>query len=902
MGSSRLLISEEERKYPVLLIDKQGSVGAALAYKLLPGFLVIIVSQTIPEVLSEQVVHIPFGKKIPRIPDNSFSHIFIVYDKEKLTNAIIPSLIEKANEAGSVVVFLVSLPDLSDKLLGRIHQYAPSAKVVVVGDIFGSPAFASLATSLLQEAGRGSIILRESGLRKFYPVHIADTADAILAATFGQHISKKNLFFALPKYPVTELSFVRLLRQRYPLLKIDFAKYSRGESGGVRLPDGTYVLSDPYPLGKRLNEIDLSENSQEAVVQKKPKENPSSFHLRRFFAIGFLLFSILLFPLLFFAGIGLVAGAFLAQSVTALEKGDLIKAQESLRISRQSFFIGEQAAEMVAPAADLVRAGEMLGIIETNFHTGVLTTDAAGSALKALVLYQTVLLQESPRPKADFQSAIQESKNALILLSQLRAEKRMPSFYAKKLEEYDRVFALFLATADVLPQLLGFEGEKTYLVLFQNNMELRPGGGFIGSYGLLTLKNAMTQSFVVHDVYEADGKLKGHIEPPFLLKRYLGASHLFLRDTNVSADFPSNARQAAYFLSLETNQRVDGVMAVDVSFIRNLLRVLGPVQLPEYKKRVSADTFFPLVENEAQSDFFPGSNQKRDVLTAVYTSLNAALFEKGKTPPPALPGSIRYPALLAALAVGIEEKHVLFAFPDEKLQRVFTVNNLSGSLADDRSENLDRINDFFALSEANLGMNKANYSIQRAIEQTVQIGADGRITESTRVSFAHNGKGESGFGGDYKNYFRLVLPPAASLAEVFLDGQSQTLVPAVTDPKVYGAKRFVAPSGLEVETGEEEGKSVFGFLVIVPSGSHKTVALSYQLAKSLPLTESEFVYSLRVLKQPGTEQDPYVLTLSYPETYRVVDKSDGLISQGDNLVYSTLLSKDREISVRFAKK
>lgn len=893
MSSSKLLISEEERKYPVLLIDKQGSIGTALAYKLLSGFLVIIVSQTIPEALSEQVVHIPFRKKIPRIPDNSFSHIFIVYDKEKLTNAIIPSLIEKASEVDSVIVFLVSLSDLSDKLLTRIRQYAPSAKVIVMGDIFGSPAFSSHATFILQEAGRGSIILRESGLRKFYPVHIADTVDAILAATFGQHASKKNLFFALPKYPVTELSFVRLLRQRYPLLKIDFAKYSRGESGRARLPDGAHVLSDPYPLAKRLNEIDLSDSSQETAAQKKPKGNSSSFRLRRFFVIGFLLFSILLLPFLFFAGIGLVAGAFLAQSVTALEKGDLAKAQESLRISRQSFFIGEQAAEAVVPAADLVRVGDLLRTIETNLHSGVLTTDVAGSALKALVLYRRVLLGESPRPKADFRSAIQESRNALILLSQLRAEKRIPSLYAKKLEEYDRVFALFLATADVLPQLLGFEGERTYLVLLQNNMELRPGGGFIGSYGLLTLKNAKIQSFVVHDVYEADGKLKGHIEPPFMLKRYLGASHLFLRDTNVSADFPTNARQAAYFLSLETNQRVDGVMAVDVSFIRNLLQVLGPVQLPEYKKRVSADTFFPLIENEAQSDFFPGSNQKRDVLTAVYTSLNAALFEKGKTPSP---------ALLAVLALGIEEKHVLFAFPDEKLQRVFTVNNLSGSLADDRSESLDRINDFFALSEANLGTNKANYSIQRAIEQTVQIGTDGGITESTRVSFAHSGKGESGFGGDYKNYFRLVLPRATSLAEVFLDGQSQTLVPAVTDPKIYGAKRFVVPSGLEVETGEEEGKSVFGFFITVPSGSHKAVALSYQLAKNAPLTEPEFVYSLRVLKQPGTEQDPYVLTLSYPKTYRVVDKSDGLIAQGDNLVYSTLLSKDKEISVRFAKK
>src|SRR4030042_506487 len=37
--------------------------------------------------------------------------------------------------------------------------------------------------------------------------------------------------------------------------------------------------------------------------------------------------------------------------------------------------------------------------------------------------------------------------------------------------------------ADIYDKMGGWDGEKTFLVLFQNDMELRPGGGFIGRLG-----------------------------------------------------------------------------------------------------------------------------------------------------------------------------------------------------------------------------------------------------------------------------------------------------------------------------------------------------------------------------------------------------------------------------------
>ncbi|MCX6705358.1 MAG: DUF4012 domain-containing protein, partial [Candidatus Woesebacteria bacterium] len=67
--------------------------------------------------------------------------------------------------------------------------------------------------------------------------------------------------------------------------------------------------------------------------------------------------------------------------------------------------------------------------------------------------------------------------------------------------------------AGSLPRLLGQDKSKTYLVLFENNMELRPTGGFIGSFGLVTFDGGRLSDLTVNDVYSADGQLNGHVEP-----------------------------------------------------------------------------------------------------------------------------------------------------------------------------------------------------------------------------------------------------------------------------------------------------------------------------------------------------------------------------------------------------
>lgn len=895
MPSSRFVSAETEQKLPILIIDKQGLFASLLVGALADEFLPVIVSQKEVANAKETSVFIPFADRMPRIPDNHFPYIFIVYDKDKKTRAMLPPLIAKVSETHARLFVILIFTDADDKLLTALLTKAPSVAVIVCGEMFGNiPLPRSQFGFLLSQATSGQVIVFGTGLQKVYPIHTRDIISGILACAFADQ-GKERLFYLFPKHPPTELSVARLLRKIHPFLKVDFGKRKRDD---IVLPfhRGKYLLEDPYPLEDRLRILDLPMPGEKKgkPIQLEPKKEqvklPSFTHL---IGLGFILTSTLLLPLLSLSGLGFAGGALLAQSLRELEQGNFIKAKEAVGLAKHAFSLGETATLELLPTATYLKQGRLAENFSNSFHTGTIASDATLSGIEALSLLQSVVDGKTQHPKEDFFKALQESKNAVVLLNQLQAEKRIPKPYSQKLQEYEQSLGLFMGVSDALPELLGFEGERVYLVLFQNNMELRPGGGFIGSYGLLRLRDGKLLSFTIHDVYDADGKLKGHIEPPFAIKRHLGASHWFLRDSNVSADFPTNAKQATYFLNLETGSIVDGVIGVDVSFAQTLISVVGPIQIPEYQTSVSSENFFLLLETKTEKDFFPGSTQKRDILTAIYKSLEQALFTPGKVP---------VLKLISGATVGIEQKHVQFSFSNPNLARIFSINNLSGSIVDERAEKQDAVNDFLLVSEMNLGANKANYYVKRAIEQMVQIDDGGRVMETVKISYTHTGFQKSAFNGDYKNYLRVFVPKGATLENVAIDGKSMSIVDALTDPVIYQKKQFRPPEGLEIETLEEEGKRGFGLLLTVPSGSRKTIALTYQLAKRIALSQPTFSYDLRLLKQPGTNHDPVVFTLLFPKSFRAVNAPSFLQAEGDNqLTFSGLLSTDKFVHVDFAK-
>ncbi|HWY79912.1 MAG TPA: DUF4012 domain-containing protein, partial [Candidatus Sulfotelmatobacter sp.] len=480
-----------------------------------------------------------------------------------------------------------------------------------------------------------------------------------------------------------------------------------------------------------------------------------------------------------------------------------------------------------------------------------------------------------------------------LTMQKMEAQNDLPQYILQKLHYFEGTINLVEETIDTWPKLLGFEGKKTYLLLFQNNMELQPGGGFIGSYGILSIENGRLGKLKINDVYDADGHLTEHIQPPFGLQRYLGVSHLFLRDSNFNPDFTIDAKQAAFFLQKETGQKVNGVISIDTTFLKNLLSVVGSVDVPDYKVTVTPDNFYILTETHVEKNFFPGSTQKKDFLRSLTNALIDKLSSKKQLP---------YEKIAQMLVMSVQQKDILFAFSDLDVQNVFTVNGLSSSLWDGRKFEQSTAFDYFGVVDANLGGNKANYYIKRSINQATNIEGTGGLQSTATVTYMNTSTKVSAFGGEYKDYVRFLIPANASFGSVTIDNKQIQTTPAITDPAAFTSPNFIPPPSLEVEQTEEEGKKIIGFFIIVPVGITRTVSITYT---EPGVTDSNTIvnnYSLHLFKQPGAGNDHYQLSLAFPNDFTVVSNDAGFTNVGGKLIYDGQLTADKTITANFSKK
>ncbi len=142
-----------------------------------------------------------------------------------------------------------------------------------------------------------------------------------------------------------------------------------------------------------------------------------------------------------------------------------------------------------------------------------------------------------------------------------------------------------VATADrfvqVAPAMLGHDGERDYVLLFQNNAELRAGGGIPGAVALLKVQDG---SIALEN--QAAGSSFGPYAKS-VLPLDAGTSSLYgeitgryMQDVTLTPRFDVSAKLAQAMWQQKFGQRVDGVLAMDPVTLSYLLRATGPVQLP----------------------------------------------------------------------------------------------------------------------------------------------------------------------------------------------------------------------------------------------------------------------------------------------------------------------------------
>jgi len=874
---------------PILIIDKTGLIGEPLSLKLSKEFLVVFVSKKNPETTSKNIIYVSFQRLFPVIPDNKYSCIVVIADEGEVLE-FLPNIIEKAKGVNSDLILAKDLSS-KDNYLEKILSAYPSSKVVLYGDIFDDKliyryeGFRSVINKFIYQAQRfGKIQILGDGLSMAYPVFINDVVDGLIDLVFGIN-DKHSLFYLFPKYQITELSLAHMIQKANPEISIDFMR-TDPRKGTINFPyGGRYLLEDKYPLAKKIKTIDLDRKIKFEERSSSKEAKRKNIYLNIFWTIIFLIFAPLIFTLLLsFLGLST-----LHYAKNMIDKGNFEKAQSSLHLSNAFFNISQKMSNVLFFQGKIIRREKNLKNLLEDIDLGEKISQGGLQLFNATKYFALVAEGKSKNPVEDFTKGQNDLKTALVTFGKLQGEEKIPALFDEKLKSTASLIRFISNTTDILPSIFGFEKEKTYLVLFQNNMELRPGGGFIGSYGILKLNKGKITEFSIHDVYDADGELKGHVEPPFAIRRHLPSAHWYLRDSNFDVDFIKSALSSSNFLNVETGEKVSGVIGVDVSFVKNVLRAIGPVHVIDYKETVDENNLYILTQSHAEKNFFPGSTQKKDFLRSLYKAMLTKISTE----------NIPYFSIAQAISDSLVQKHLLFAFNDNT-QKIFTVNGWSSALFDGRLGNENSINDFLGINEANLGVNKVNYFVKRKVDQSVKIEPDGSLFGIVDLSYKNTST--SWPGGDYKNYLRIILPIDTSITSIFINDVSQSIIDAVTDFQIYEDKNFKAPLGLEVEKTVESEKTVYGFLVNMPVGELVKIKIQYTIPRQKTFASNNFSYSLKLFKQPGVDSLPYSFSLYYPDNLHVIKISNSL-KKGDGVVsYSGNVLGDKDLNITFARK
>ncbi len=455
--------------------------------------------------------------------------------------------------------------------------------------------------------------------------------------------------------------------------------------------------------------------------------------------------------------------------------------------------------------------------------------------------------------------------------------EKMASAIREKLEIVGKVREL----VTIAPELMGLDGKRReYMVLLQNEMEIRASGGFIGSFAILSFEGGRLLAFEVKDVYEADGQLKGHVEPPEEIKKYLGEAGWFMRDANWQASFPQAAKEIQWFLEKETGRKVDGVIGVDLAVAKMILRVTGEIYVPDFKEKINKENLYEQAEFWSETKSFPGSVQKASFLGG----LGKQLFEEIR----GLKTTKRW-ELMAGIIEMLDRNEIQLAINQSAVSGVVADLGWDGAVYEGKC-NGDPATagqarcyaDYLYVVESNFGVNKANYFLYRNMEEKVDL-TEGSIKRDLKINYENTAKSNNWPGGDYKNYLRVYVPRGVEVTEVGIgEGGVMRPIPLST-----------------VKMREIYGKKEIGFLVTVPIGKKITVGIKYQ---SNGVGQGDkFSYLQYVQRQPGFGDTALTTLVSIPEGWQPVQVTPAASMTGGKMLFNQKLDRDLRMGVEIGK-
>jgi len=565
--------------------------------------------------------------------------------------------------------------------------------------------------------------------------------------------------------------------------------------------------------------------------------------------------------------------------------------------------IGETIAELpidtpLSTAQNLTTAGENISLAGKDF-SAMLEKVSSESDSKTL-------LEKISGLEENIKSASEHLESASDNLDKVDV-KYIPQNMREKIElaknTLPPVSSNFQKLAEDYPlisKMLGSEQPQKYLLLFENNSEMRATGGFIGSYGILDIENGKIKNLSIDGIYNPDGQLQEKIVPPMPVQKI--SSSWSMHDANWFADFPTSAKKIALLYEKTGGATVDGVIAITPETVKKLLAITGPIEMPAYNITITADNFVAETQDQVENLYDQKENRPKQILADLAPVLLEKILRSD-----ANDSKDGIAKLLEIVRIGeesLQEKHILIYHRDEAIESMIKKRGWGGEVIQNER------GDYLSVINSNINGYKTDAVIEEKINLETEIQKDGRVVNTVTIKRKHLG-GNAEY--DWYNrvnadYMRVYVPKGSILLEASGNTVEEYNPPIdyanfKTDADVEAAEKTIKVDSVSgTQVFEEAGKTVFGNWVYVSPQEEVTVVYKYELPFKIDFKSSNQevdAYSAIIQKQSGSVGSDFKASIKLPEQLKAVWKTEKV--QADNSV-SEKLSKDMIYALALVRK
>ncbi|HEY9151399.1 MAG TPA: DUF4012 domain-containing protein [Anaerolineales bacterium] len=550
------------------------------------------------------------------------------------------------------------------------------------------------------------------------------------------------------------------------------------------------------------------------------------------------------------------------------------------------------AQHLTASAQD---ANQALGPVLESTSSSLTNSNASGlSGLVNQLSSAQPLLQQA-------QTEFQQARTARGQLDVKVLSPSIQNLINQKLDPGMTWMGDGLSLAISLPSVLGAgqDGPKTYLLLVQNEDELRPTGGFITAVGKLVVDHGHVVDLSFEDSGSLDNWSMPYPMAPWQLNQYMDSPVLILRDTNWFPDFPTSVLYLKELYAYTHQNTVNGVIAFDQHMLIMLLQTLGPLNVSGVPYPITADNVVGYMRASKSPQaggqpLSPGGDYKDFIRTIANAIIQKVLSD----------GPSEWRSLSQTFLQALQERHLILQMDNPDMESVLARRNWNGALYSNGG-------DFLTVIDTNVGFNKTTAVVGTSLAYDVDLTNLSAPVGNLVVSHTNHASADipcAPRGGSvdvtveeyypidrcYWDYMRIYAPLGTTLISA---------VPQSIPASWMILNQPVAPQ-VDVLNEGEPGLQGFGTMLVVPGGQTITTTMQFALPAAQILMKDAvahtLTYNLTIRKQPGTVAVPLTLRIHLPNNVDIISASSGGTVQGKNLLFQTNLNTDVNVQVVFS--